>query len=269
MQRDRPTVEVTIRRAGAVDRVRDTVAVEEPLEIRVEGTALAVVMRTPGNDEALTAGFLLTEGVIDDADDVTAMSPCKDPNRPSASNVYLVSLAAGCLLDESRLAKAQRAFFASSSCGLCGKATIDNLLQDISPHPDFLALNAADVTQMGVLASAEQPGFEATGGLHCAALFRGAELLAAAEDVGRHNAVDKVLGRMLLDRALPVSEGVLWVSGRASFEIVQKALVAGIRGLVCVGAPTSLAVDLAREGGLSLLGFVRGDGSYNSYSGPG
>ncbi len=269
MQREAgPITEVTIRRSGEPGRVRDAVAVEEPLEIRVEGAALAVVMRTPGDDAALTAGFLLTEGVIEDASDLAAMSPCRDPNRPNAANVYLVSLAAGCERIDTRLAKARRAFFTSSSCGLCGKATIDNLMQDITPHPEPLALDAADVTTMGELATAVQPGFRATGGLHGAAIFRGAELQIAAEDVGRHNAVDKVLGRLLLGGRLPLRDAVLWVSGRASFEIVQKALVAGVRGVVCVGAPTSMGVDLARRGELTLIGFVRGDGSWNAYHGP-
>ncbi|TNF34379.1 MAG: formate dehydrogenase accessory sulfurtransferase FdhD [Deltaproteobacteria bacterium] len=244
----------------------DRVAVEEPLEIRVDGEPLAVLMRTPGDDLALTAGFLLTEGVILDRDDLRALAPCRDPANRDRGNVVLVSLAAGAELARSRLTQAQRRFFTSSSCGLCGKATIASLVQDVPTYPTPLALAPSFLLSLGERVRAAQAVFDQTGGLHAAAVVHtGGALLALAEDIGRHNAVDKALGRLVLDDALPGDDAVLWVSGRASFELVQKALVARLRALVCVGAPSSLAVELASAAGLTLVGFARG-GRYNVYT---
>ena len=239
---------------------------EEPLEIRVSGEALAVLMRTPGDDRALVAGFLLTEGVIDGLDDVIAIEPCRDPNMVNAQNIVRVSLAAGSPLSQSRLARARREMFTGSSCGLCGKATIESIHQDVKPHADFLELNAAAIRSMSGQARLRQAGFSATGGLHAAAMFdAGGRLDRVAEDIGRHNAVDKVLGAALLAEQL-VEDAILWVSGRASFEVTQKALVGGMRALVSVGAPSSLAVDMAYASGLTLVGFVRDD-RFNVYAG--
>ena len=255
--------------AGARLQV-DAVVVEEPLEIRVDGQALAVLMRTPGRDADLTAGFLLTEGVIDVPGDMQSLGPCTDPNRPNAGNVFLVQLAPGCPDATERLAAAQRLFYASSSCGLCGKATIESIHQRVIPHAAFRDLPHALLAAAGDRARAGQDLFAQTGGCHGAVAFAldgAADILASAEDVGRHNAVDKVVGCLLLADALPQQDAVLWVSGRASFEMVQKALMAGFAALVCVGAPTSLAVEMARESRLTLVGFATGPARYNVYAG--
>ncbi|MDP6944331.1 MAG: formate dehydrogenase accessory sulfurtransferase FdhD [Myxococcota bacterium] len=248
----------------------DDVVVEEPLEIRVDGQALAVLMRTPGHDAQLTAGFLLTEGVIDVPDDLQSLGPCTDPNRPNAGNVFLAQLAPGCPDATERLAAAQRQFYASSSCGLCGKATIESIHQRVRPHAAFRDLPHALLAATGDRARGAQDLFAPTGGCHGALAFslgEDASILASAEDVGRHNAVDKVVGALLLDDALPEADAILWVSGRASFEMVQKALMAGFAALVCVGAPTSLAVEMARESRLTLVGFATGPERYNVYAG--
>lgn len=267
---DSPTTRVPIHRHPGGAPRDDIVAVEEPIEIQVNGEPLAVLMRTPGDDRALVAGFLLTEGVVDGLDDIGALARCTDPNRPHAQNTWRAVLAAGCKLQESRLAAARRAFFATSSCGLCGKATIDNIHQRVATHAEFAAVPAALVRSAGERARREQRVFEETGGLHAAAVFgRGPEhaIASVAEDIGRHNAVDKVLGALLLADRVPLHETTLWVSGRASFEVVQKALVAGVSALVSVGAPTSLAVELARRSRLTLIGFATGSDRFNVYCG--
>ncbi len=259
-----------VRRHPPGDLHDDPVVVEEPLEIRVDGDPLAVLMRTPGRDRDLAAGFLLTEGVIDGPDDLTALAPCADPNRPHAANVLLATLAAGCTLSAWRRDQARRAQAATASCGVCGKATLDSIYQRTTPHPAFATLPRALLADMGARARAAQPVFDQTGGLHAAALFGPGPdhaLLAVAEDVGRHNAVDKVVGARLLADALPDPSAALWVSGRASFELVQKVAVAGFGALVCVGAPTTLAVDLAQALRVTLVGFARASGRFNVYAG--
>jgi len=263
-------VQVSVRKATATRPAADHVVVEEPLEIRVDGTALAVLMRTPGRDTDLTAGFLLTEGVIDVSGDLQGLGPCTDPNRPNAGNVMLAQLAPGCPDAAERLAQAQRQFYASSSCGLCGKATIESIHQRVIPHPEFRDLPHALLAATGERARAHQDLFARTGGCHGAVAFglgADAPVLTSAEDVGRHNAVDKVVGALLLADALPEQDALLWVSGRASFEMVQKALMAGFAALVCVGAPTSLAVEMALESRLTLVGFATGPARYNVYAG--
>jgi FdhD protein len=224
------------------DGVRDEVAVEEPLEIRVGGEALAVTMRTPGHDEELALGFLFGEGLIDSARDA-------GPSADLAGNIVEV---AGPLLRE----PARRRFYATSSCGVCGKGALEEIAVMSAPLPD-----GPDVDR-GLLAKLpdrlRQPGFERTGGLHATGLFTpDGELVAVREDVGRHNAMDKVVGRALLDGRLPLHDMLLCVSGRLSFELVQKAVVAGVPILVGVGAPTSLAVQAADDRGLTLVGFAR------------
>jgi FdhD protein len=265
-----PTTEVRLAGPGPRAGVADVVAVEEPLEIRVGGEPLAVLMRTPGDDRALVAGFLLTEGVVAGRDDITAMGPCRDPNRADAANVYLVELAAGSGLADARLAGARRTASATTSCGLCGKTAIDDIHQAVRPHDAFTAVPEALLAAAGDRARARQDLFRLTGGIHAAALFDLAgddhPLVRTAEDVGRHNAVDKVLGAELLADRIPVASGALWVSGRASFDIVQKALMAGVVALVCVGAPTSLAVDMAERSRITLVGFAAA-GRYNVYCG--
>lgn len=249
----------------------DVVMVEEPLEIRVDGHALAVLMRTPGDDRGLVAGFLRTEGVIEDRSDLVALEPCRDPNNPERANVYLATLGPGCEGAIAALNAAQRSMTTSSSCGLCGKTTIESIHQRVPPYEVALTVSEELLNGFGERARAEQPLFAATGGSHGAAAFGPAEageLLATAEDVGRHNAVDKVVGRLLLTpEAVDLRECVLWVSGRASFEMAQKALVAGFGALVCVGAPTSLAIDLAQTSRLTLVGFAGQRGRFNVYSG--
>jgi FdhD protein len=262
---DPGVVRVRVERAGA--GADDVLAVEEPLEIRVDGRPLAVTMRTPGDDLDLAAGFLLTEGVIDGIDDLAGLDHCRDPNRADAANVVLAVLAAGARADPARFERARREMYAASSCGLCGKATIDRVFQQAPRLRRRLEPDPALVVDLPERLRAAQPRFASTGGLHGAALFTAdGALLCAREDVGRHNAVDKVIGARLRADA-PLDQGVLVVSGRAGFEIVQKALMAGIPALVAVGAASSLADRLAREAGLTLCSFVRPTG-FNLHRGP-
>jgi FdhD protein len=248
----------------------DVLAVEEPLEIRLgcdEGgrrvhRGVSVTMRTPGHDEELAVGFLFTEGILSDPGQVAGVRACR------AGNVVRVDLRPGVAVD---LARLERHFYAASSCGVCGKAS----LQAVRVRPNFRAPEGRPVVEAAVIhrlpeaLRAAQAGFDRTGGLHAAALFDAdGGLLGLREDVGRHNALDKLIGAQFLAGQTPLADGVLLVSGRASFELVQKAAVAGIPILAAVGAPSSLAVDLAREHGLTVLGFVRQDG-FNIYTGAG
>lgn len=234
----------------------DALAVEEPLEIRVEGEPLAVLMRTPGRDLDLAAGFLLTEGVIGGRDDLAALAPLTGPR---AANTVDCRLSEGVLAHRERLDTARRALYATSACGVCGKASIDRLRLQAPPVPPS-ALAAERAARLGAMLADHQPGFRATGGLHGAALFSDAPAPeGVAEDVGRHNAVDKVVGAWVR-AGTPFGEAhALVVSSRAGFEIVQKAWMAGLPAVVAVGAPTSLAVELAEEAGIRLFGFARGD----------
>lgn len=231
----------------------DDVAVEEPLEIRVDGEPLAVTMRTPGHDEELALGFLYGEGLI-------AGPRAVGPTKELTGNTVEV---AGPLEHE----PGRRRFYATSSCGVCGKGAIEEVAVHSPPLPAGPRVLRSLLVQLpGRL---EQPGFRRTGGLHATGLFEAnGELLLTREDVGRHNAMDKVIGRALLDGMIPLGERVLCVSGRLSFELVQKAAVAGGPVLVGVGAPSSLAISLAQERGLSLCGFARGR-SVNVYTHPG
>ena len=266
--------EVNLRRDG--QSRADQLAVEEPLEIRIDGRSLAVLMRPPGYDEELTVGFLLTEGVIDGLDDVSALASCGDALRTNGNNVMQVKLAAGASADPSRFERAQRDLYAGSGCGLCGKATIDRVFQRLpsrtpSEHdgrPSLpldleLACTLPDALRLA------QPLFDLTGGTHAAGAFDGeGRLLLSREDVGRHNAVDKVIGALLRPPYSkdPPLDVVLVVSSRAGFEVVQKAAIAGFSALITVGAATTLADELARTVGLPLLSFVRG-GSANLHVG--
>jgi len=235
----------------------DYLAAEEPLEIRVNDIPLSVTMRTPGHDLELAAGFLFTEGLVQQREELTSLEIGTAAETPTSANVVQVSFADGCAPDMSKM---QRHFFAASSCGICGKASIDSVrsrtLQPPNPHfrldPEMLVL-LPDVLRDS------QAVFGRTGGLHAAALFDAdGKLLVTREDIGRHNAVDKVVGWAFLENRTPLSNEILLVSGRGGFEIVQKAIVAGIPVLACVSAPSSLAVQLARELGLTLIGFLRG-----------
>jgi FdhD protein len=236
---------------------RDLVAREEPLEIQLRGVTLAVVMRTPGHDAELARGFLVTERVVQHAADIVAIRHCTVVTDPDAEdNVVNVTLRDDLAVDLEGL---RRNFFASSSCGVCGKATIDNALAVAPPIDDPACFDAALFGRVASRLMAEQPFFARTGGLHAAALCApDGTLLAVREDIGRHNAVDKVVGWALERDRLPLAGHVLMVSGRISFEIVQKALAARIPVVAAVSAPSSLAVDLAERAGMMLVGFLRG-----------
>ncbi len=252
----------------------DTLVVEEPLEIRVGGRALAVTMRTPGSDMELAAGFLVSEGVVSTPDEVLSQRYCAGAVTPSGSrtpsntyNVLDVALAPGVAPPDPSI---ERAFYTTSSCGLCGKASLDAVRTStrFSVDADPLTVTPALLAGMPDRLREAQKVFDRTGGLHAAALFDAAgELLVLREDVGRHNAVDKVVGWALREDRLPLAGTVLLVSGRASFELVQKAWMAGVPLLAAVSAPSSLAVDLAAEAGITLVGFLRGQ-TMNVYSRP-
>jgi FdhD protein len=250
---------------GAAPRsLRDQIAIEEPLEIRVGGRPISVTMRTPGDDEALAAGFLLSEGLIRERRDVERIAHCDVESTCEGGATINAVVAAHVALD---LAKLTRHVFASSSCGICGSATIDAIRKSFPTIVSDLAIDASLIQPLAERLRAAQPTFEATGGLHAAALFdETGAIRHTAEDVGRHNAVDKVLGKALLANELPAQRSILMVSGRASFEIIQKALAAGVPIVVAISAPSTLAVDLAREVGITLVGFLRPRG-FNVYSG--
>jgi FdhD protein len=238
---------------------RDTLAGEEPLELRVGGKSLAVTMRTPGADFDLAAGFLVSEGVIARNEELVAMRYCagKDDEGVNTFNVLDLSLASNVAPPDESVA---RAFFTTSSCGLCGKASIDAVRtrSRFDVRDDPLTVSSALLASLPARLREAQPVFEKTGGLHAAGLFDlDGNLLALREDVGRHNAVDKAIGWALREEKLPLRETILLVSGRASFELVQKAAMAGLPMLCAVSAPSSLAADLADELGITLVGFLR------------
>jgi FdhD protein len=263
----------TVRLGGPVEVTRpDTLVVEEPLEIRVGGSALVVTMRTPGDDMDLAAGFLVSEGVVAREDELRAIRYCAgavaDSGETTASNTYNVldvDLSPGVAPPDPSL---ERSFYTTSSCGLCGKASLDAVRTqtrfDVSADP--MTVGADVLAVLPDRLREAQATFDKTGGLHAAALFTpDGELLVLREDVGRHNAVDKVVGWALREGRLPLAGHVLLVSGRASFELTQKAWMAGIPLLAAVSAPSSLAADLADEAGMTLVGFLRGP-SMNVYT---
>jgi len=238
----------------------DTVVVEEPLEIRLDGVPLAVTMRTPGSDIELAQGFLLTEGIIADRTDITSIRYCNslDENGKNTYNVLDVSLAEGVPFPDLGL---ERNFYTTSSCGVCGKASLEAIRQRTrhSPADDTVTVAPDVIVELPETLRAAQKVFDSTGGLHAAGLFtRTGHLLAVREDVGRHNAVDKLVGWAVEQSHLPLRETVLLVSGRASFELAQKAVMAGIPVLAAVSAPSSLAIELSSDAGLTLIGFLRG-----------
>jgi FdhD protein len=248
----------------------DALAAEEPLELRVGGRALSVTMRTPGNDVEWAHGFLLTEGVIGAREDVAIARYCDgaDEDGRNTYNVLDVALAEGVPAPETGV---ERNFYTTSSCGVCGKAALDavRLRTRFSPAADELTIAATVLHTLPDRLREQQKVFASTGGLHAAGLFSAdGSALVVREDVGRHNAVDKVLGWALLADRVPLAATVLMVSGRASFELVQKAAMAGVPMLAAVSAPSSLAVDLAVEQGMTLIGFLRGD-TMNVYAGIG
>ena len=252
------TVDLVRVEAGARAEGSDAVVVEEPLEIRIGDRPLTVTMRTPGQDFALAAGFLVSESVLADRASIESIRHWGSPN------VVRVSLREGVGVDFQRL---QRHFYSTSSCGVCGKTSVDALRVQASAVRSDLRVTSSVLSQLPSLLRDRQSAFEATGGLHAAALFSAdGTLLSVHEDVGRHNAVDKVIGEQFLAGELPLSSAILFVSGRTSFEIVQKAIMAGIGVIAAISAPSSLAIDLAREFDVTLAGFVR-DARFNVYSG--
>jgi len=242
---------------GEVRRKGDYLAAEEPLEIRVGEHPLSVTMRTPGHDRELAAGFLLTEGLVRRREQIVAIQGAAQADAPNKGNIIVVNVTADAAPD---FAKMRRHFFAASSCGICGKASIDSVRSRLlqPPNPEF-RLDPELLVRLPDALRSSQDVFERTGGLHAAALFdsRGT-LLVLREDIGRHNAVDKVIGWALLEGRVPLGDSVMLVSGRGGFEIVQKAIVGGVPVVASVSAPSSLAVQLARELRLTLIGFLRG-----------
>jgi FdhD protein len=262
-------VEGIVRRRGErIEEIDDTLAVEEPLEIRLAGLSVAVTMRTPGDDLDLAAGFLYTEGAIVGRDDLASIAYCPTDDEGSAANIVNVIPIDPSIVDPTRW---QRNVYTTSSCGICGRASIDRVRQDAAPLHSSLQITPEALFGMARALGEAQHHFGSTGGLHAAALFDAhGTLVCLREDVGRHNAVDKVIGDALQRGALPLRDHVLLVSSRASFEIVQKSLVAGIPVVAAVSAASTLAVDLARDAGMGLIGFLRPDpapGRFSIYAG--
>ncbi|MEQ1762284.1 MAG: formate dehydrogenase accessory sulfurtransferase FdhD [Pyrinomonadaceae bacterium] len=273
------TSEIAVRRisSNGVELIDDVLAVEEPLEIRLgfpDGThkAVSITMRTPGEDGELAIGFLFTEGILKSPEQVKQVRHCGlkigkvngtiDRAAALNSNTIRVDLAEGVDIDFKRL---ERHFYTTSSCGVCGKSSIEALQTGAKKLEGDLTVDADIIHRLPETLRAAQSTFDKTGGLHASALFNSDGMLdIVCEDVGRHNALDKVIGAKFLTGDAPLSDKILLVSGRASFELVQKALMAGIPILAAVGAPSSLAVELAKEFGMTLIGFVR-DGRFNIY----
>ena len=250
------TISLIQHRPAGAAAIDDQVAVEEPLEIRLDGHPVAVVMRTPGHDEELAAGFLVTEGIISSVMQLRKIEPRPDENR------VLVFLADGVAVDLGRLT---RHLFTGSSCGLCGKATLEAIFTDFPPIERGTEISDAVLLAAPAKLRAAQTTFETTGGLHAAGIFSAdGELLVLREDIGRHNAVDKVIGHALL-HGIDLKSTLMLVSGRLSFEIMQKALAARIPAVAAISAPSSLAVEFARKSGQTLIGFLRPP-VFNRYS---
>ena len=255
-------------------RREEHLTVEEPLEIRLDGRSLAVIMRTPGHDFELACGFLFSEGIIASHDDIVSLEDAVDADGLPLANVVDISLRASTSNQPTASGVAetpafQRHFAVSASCGLCGKNSIADLLCDVPPLPeDDTHISPVTLYTLTTRLREQQDVFSHTGGLHAAGLFMtGGELLLLREDVGRHNAVDKLIGYGLLHDRLPYSQHILLVSGRTSFEIIQKALLARIPCIAAISAPSSLAVELADTGGITLIGFLR-DHTMNVYTHP-
>lgn len=253
------------RRGAPLVADTDRVAVEEPLEIRVNGRGVAVVMRSPGHERELAAGFLLTEGVIRSSDDLLDVLVCRDLPEGQSGNVVDALLAPAVSVDFDRLT---RHVFSASSCGLCGKAALDAIFQSFSPVPSGRRFPSETLSAWPRRLREAQPAFGATGGEHASALFSADDcLVVVREDIGRHNALDKVVGHALFAGGLPLDGHGLMLSGRISFELVQKALAAGIGLVAGIGAPSTLAIDCAGRGGITLVGFLRED-RFNIYTHP-
>jgi FdhD protein len=263
----RPVTVVRVR-GGTRQEGADRAAAEEPLEVRLHGRPFAVIMRTPGADRELAAGFLLAEQVLATPDDLGTIEYCTDPSAEHPENIVNVTLASGASAMLEQVLAGKRQVTANSSCGMCGRLTIESLQADAPPLACRWTVPSSILILLPDRLRAAQRVFDETGGLHAAGLFtRDGRLEAMAEDVGRHNAVDKVIGRMLMQDRLPLTDHILFVSGRTSFEIVQKAFLAGIPMVAAVSAPSSLAIDLAQQCGVTLVGFLRGE-NFNVYAHP-
>ncbi len=243
----------------------DELAAEEPLEIRIEGQSIAVLMRTPGHDRELAAGFLVSENLIRRADEFFEITSCGEPIAGTdETNVVNVTLKNPAAFDPKNFS---RNIVSSASCGLCGKTSIESIVRQFAPIDSILKILARTILELPPRLSAAQATFQRTGGLHACALFKeNGTMIAVREDVGRHNALDKLIGHSLLQNRLPLNHQILLLSGRVSFEMVQKALAAGIAIIAAISAPTSLAVEFARANNQTLIGFLRGD-EMNIYTG--
>ena len=260
----RPVSLARLEGAAAPEQREDSLAAEEPLEIRVSGHSVAVVMRTPGHDRELVAGFLVTEGMVKRREEVLDMIYCRTDGGKPEENILDVVLAPGATVD---LARLTRHVFTSSSCGICSKASIEAVRMQFPSIAAPLSPRRAVLAALPEKLRAAQAAFAATGGLHASALFAAdGTLRVVREDVGRHNALDKVVGHAFFAEKLPLADAVLLVSGRVSFEIMQKALAAGIPCVAAISAPTSAAVEFARASGQTLVGFLRGT-RMNVYAG--
>lgn len=258
------TVKVQKWAKGSSRTFSDQVATEEPLEIRVNGKSISITMRTPGHDTELAAGFLYTEGLIHSPKDIADIVGCQSPKSDLDENTINVFLKPGAAFDPSKLT---RHFYTSSSCGVCGKASMEAVRHNFKAIKSKLKIPRKVLYTLPDKLRKAQETFEKTGGLHASALFDSkGKLVVLREDVGRHNALDKVVGWGLLNRKLPFKNLCLLVSGRVSFEIMQKALAAGIPLVAAIGAPSSLAVSMAKENGQILVGFLK-DKGMNIYSG--
>ena len=256
--------EVRVRKLtthGGVSEVADVTAREEPLEIRVEGRSVAVVMRTPGHDEELATGFLVSEGVVQQPRDILEVSQCPSINNKHGNIVDV--LLGGAVVNWDSLT---RHVFSASSCGLCGKTSIESVFGQFPPVTAEWAVSPKLIASLPDKLRATQETFSKTGGLHACAVFDlEGNLIVSREDVGRHNALDKILGHALMHNLLPLDRHILLLSGRVSFEMIQKALAAGIPLVAAISAPSSLAIEFAREAGQTLIGFLRGE-TMNVYS---
>lgn len=258
--------EVVVSRQGEAHK--DFVAVEEPMEVRVNGASFAVIMRTPGADRDLAAGFLLAEDVIRGADEIGAIEYCQDVTDEGRDNTINVTVTGGAVARFGARLGERRQVMMTASCGLCGRRTIESLQARIATVQGKWTIDAGVIASLPDRLRTTQAVFDSTGGLHAAGLFdRSGVLQLSAEDVGRHNAVDKIVGRTLLTGRHPLDGSILLVSGRTSFELVQKALLAGVPVIAAVSAPSSLAIDLAQRSNITLCGFVRGP-RFNIYSHP-
>ena len=266
LEKQAPTSSWVVTRVSAegVEHRPDVLAREEPLEIRVNGQSIAVTMRTPGNDEELAAGFLWTERLIAEPSALLSVGHCPGKTEEERDNIVLAYVnGTGNLLEEGW----QRNFSATSSCGICGKASIDAVRLAAEPIQSEISVAPGVLHRLPAVLRAAQDTFDRTGALHAAGLFDAAgELILLREDIGRHNAVDKMIGAALFQELLPLEDGIVLVSGRAGFEIVQKCLLASVPVVAAVGAPSSLAVELAADSGMTLVGFLR-ENSMNVYTG--